>query len=132
MTTKTRWSRVDHEAMLRAIEMARAESEPRREQIDGMLVHETFEEVGEFAASCCQDRALRLKPWQVSPCSLDTDAAVRAALAAPPTDHRGFRMAAGLVLELRAAGLSRLNLTRSGRSPKPVRRRSAMSAYRGR
>jgi hypothetical protein len=105
--TTTRLSRVDREAMTRAIDLARAESEQRRAQIDGMLVREPWEEVGEFAAYCCQDRVLRLKPWQVPPCWLRTDAAVQVALLTPLPDHRGCRLPAALVQELIEHGFSR-------------------------
>ena len=100
-------SAVDREALARAVELARAESAATREQIDAMLRSRAWEEVARFAAYCCQDRALRLKPWMSPPCWLRTDADVMAALATPPPDLGGDRAAGQLVERLLAAGLSR-------------------------
>jgi hypothetical protein len=97
----------DIEALTRAIELAQAESAATRQQIDAMLRSRTWEEVARFAAYCCQDRALRLKPWMSPPCWLRTDADVKAALATPPPDLGGDRAAGQLVERLLAAGLSR-------------------------
>jgi len=62
-------SRSDREALERAIEMACQESRDRAAQIDAML-HQQMRpwlQVAKFAASCCQRRALRVKPWQMLP-----------------------------------------------------------------
>jgi hypothetical protein len=104
--TTVRLSRVDREAMTRAISIARQESPAQRMQIDEKLANEPWQEVGEFAAYCCQDAVLRLKPWQVPPCWL-SDADVQAARLTPPPDFQGYQLAAQLVQELIAAGLSR-------------------------
>jgi hypothetical protein len=90
--------------MARAIDMVRSEDRHHREQIDRMLVDEPWEDVGRFCSYAAQDKSLRLKPWEVSPCQVhDLDTA----LAAPPEDHRGFRRAAELLKRLLDAGLSR-------------------------
>ena len=60
--------RVDQDALRRALEMAKAQSPGRREQIDAKLADEPWENVAAFAASCCQSRNLHLKPWECPPC----------------------------------------------------------------
>ena len=60
--------RVDREALRRAIQLARSHDAGRKQQIDHMLKDRTWEEVGRFAAYCCQRRALRL---QTAPKSLN-------------------------------------------------------------
>ena len=59
-------SDVDREAMQRAIDLARVEGDG--EQIDALHRNAGFERAGQFAAACCQDRALQLRPWQPAPC----------------------------------------------------------------
>ena len=44
--------RVDQDALRRALEMAKAQSPGRREQIDAKLADEPWENVAAFAASC--------------------------------------------------------------------------------
>jgi hypothetical protein len=107
MMATMKLTRADQEALQRALDMARAQSDQERAHIDRELAEDGWQHAAETAAYHCQDRALRLKPWQTPPCWLRTDAAVQVALLTPPPDHRGRRMAAGLVLELLAAGLSR-------------------------
>jgi hypothetical protein len=97
----------DVAALTRSIELAQAESAATRQQIDDMIRERGWERAARFAAYCCQDRALRLKPWMSPPCWLRTDAAVKAALAAPAPDLGGRRAAGQLVERLLAAGLSR-------------------------
>jgi hypothetical protein len=105
MTTKL--TRADQEALQRAIDIARAQSAEERAHIDRELAEDGWQHAAETAAYHCQDSALRLKPWQTPPCWLRTDAAVQVALLTPPPDVRGRQMAAELVQELLAAGLSR-------------------------
>jgi hypothetical protein len=97
----------DIEALTRSIELAQAESAATRQQIDDMIREWGWERASKFAAYCCQDRALRLRPWMVPPCWLSIDAAVQAALATPPPDLGGCRAAGQLVERLLSAGLSR-------------------------
>jgi hypothetical protein len=118
---RTKLSQVDREAMTRAIENMRQRGGEDARQIERMLREEPREDVGEFAAYACQDRALRLKPWQTPPCWLRTDAAVRIALLEPPPDLKGRRFAAELVQQLLAAGLSRFE-------PDPLRSLAAAEA----
>jgi hypothetical protein len=109
--TTTKLSRADREALQRAIDMARAQSKQEREHIDRVLAQEGWQEAAETAVYHCQDKALRLKPWQTPPCWLRTDTAVQLALLTPPPDPKGRRFAAELVQELLAIGLSRFEPT---------------------
>jgi hypothetical protein len=59
---------VDIAALERSIAMARASSPARDQQISAMLKERKWLEVAEFASYCCQDDALKLKPWQPPPC----------------------------------------------------------------
>jgi hypothetical protein len=97
----------DVEALARAIDLAQQESRAQRQQIDDMIRERGWERAARFAAYCCQDRALRLKPWMTPPCWLRSDAAVKAAQAAPSPDLGGRRAAGQLVERLLAVGLSR-------------------------
>jgi hypothetical protein len=65
---KVKLSRVDKEALERAIVLARASDPPHDQQIAGMLKTRPWIEVATFAAYGCQDDALRLKSWQPAPC----------------------------------------------------------------
>jgi hypothetical protein len=100
-------SAVDREALERAIELAKAESPAQCKQIDNMLLKDGWGEAAQFAAYACQDRNLKLAPWQMPPVWVRGDP--DAILAAPVTghDHRGLRQAALLLKRLLAAGLSR-------------------------
>jgi hypothetical protein len=107
-------SRIDRQAMARAIEQMRRRGGEDARQIEDMLARRPWHEVGSFASYSCQDKALQLKPWQTPPCWLRTDADVRAAAAAPLPDLGGQRAAATLVRQLLSYGLSRYE-------PDPIR-----------
>ena len=62
----------DREALEAAMVKTREEPE-RAEQLDEMLKDRSWIEVAEFAASHCQRRALRLKPWELPPCDIYED-----------------------------------------------------------
>ena len=90
--------RVDQDALRRALEMAKAQSPGRREQIDAKLADEPWENVAAFAASCCQSRNLHLKPWECPPCD-----------AGPTADGRDYENAPKAIAmkeRLEASGLS--------------------------
>jgi hypothetical protein len=53
-------SRIDREALTRAMETAKAD---RADQLAAMLEDRPWEDVAVFAACCCQYEALSLKPW---------------------------------------------------------------------
>ena len=63
----------DQEALQLAIAQCRAEDADRDAQITAMLAERPWQRVAEFASHCCQSRALKLKPWQLSPCQIDVD-----------------------------------------------------------
>jgi hypothetical protein len=66
-----RLSRVDREALTRAIVVARSESPDRAEQIDEKLKEDPWLEVAEFAAYVAQNNTLHLKSQQIPPCWID-------------------------------------------------------------
>ena len=67
MTTVTE---LDRAALELAIAVTRRESWQRRQQIDDFLSSRPWFEVATFCATCAQERALNLMPWQVAPCDL--------------------------------------------------------------
>jgi hypothetical protein len=83
----------DKDALTRAMEMARREPS-RRWQLDEMLKDQSWQEVAEFAAYHCQNRTLRLKPWESPPMNFDED---------EDDDSPGC----ALLIRMLAAGLSR-------------------------
>src|SRR5262245_1563091 len=89
--------------------MARQESPAQREQIDDMLHERGWEWTAEFAAYCCQDARLKLRPWQTPPCWIRGDPnEVLADFSNPRvTDLSGVRRAALLVKKLLENNLSR-------------------------
>jgi hypothetical protein len=93
---------VDRSALERAIEIAKGESPGRARQITDKLKHESWRAVGEFAASCCQHRALATRPWELAPISVDEDDGIP-----DGDDHRRTGRAIKLLRRLLAAGLSR-------------------------
>jgi hypothetical protein len=106
-------SDADCEALERAIAMCRAESEQERAHIDRVLAAEGWQQAGETAAYHQQDRRLKLKPWEMSPCQfrgdIDSYLAATSIPASSPEwhDYRGARQAALLIKRLLAAGLSK-------------------------
>src|SRR4051812_46211474 len=64
-------TKVDRDALKRAMAITAAESEGRAEQLTSMLKDDSWERVAMFAASCAQSRALRLKPWELPPMHAD-------------------------------------------------------------
>ena len=63
----------DRVALELALTQCRAEDADRDAQIIAMLAERPWRQVAEFASTCCQSRALKLKPWQLSPCQIDVD-----------------------------------------------------------
>jgi hypothetical protein len=97
-------SKVDREALQRALEMARAQSEQERAHIDRVLAEDGWQQAAETAAYHCQDARLHLKPWQPPPCWISN---LAGNLAAGDDGVGGRYAAAKLVQRLLAAGLSR-------------------------
>jgi hypothetical protein len=71
--TTTGLSEIDREALTRALEMARAESEAERAHFDEMLSREGWQEAAHAAAYACQCRTLKLRPWQAPPIHVHSD-----------------------------------------------------------
>jgi hypothetical protein len=93
-----RLSRIDREALERVLKMARAESEAERERFDREVAKYGWQHAAETAAYHCQDKALKLRPWQPPPCWCRD----------PGNGGIGGRYAAALLTQrLLAAGLSR-------------------------
>ena len=66
-------TRNDRAALKLALEQARAEDPGRAQQIHSMLEERAWTEVANFAASVCQNRTLKLQPWDLPPCDVDED-----------------------------------------------------------
>jgi hypothetical protein len=62
---RVRLSKVDREALQRAIDMVRAEGPNETRWIDDHLRTNGFLEAGRLASYHCQYRALQLKPWEL-------------------------------------------------------------------
>jgi len=99
---------VYEEALERAIRIRRNhKDEVERIQIESMLLHNEWEEVGRFAAMSCQCDSLNLGPHQTPPCWI-APADIKDILAKGNTDDPGSNYAAAVLLKrLLAAGLSR-------------------------
>jgi hypothetical protein len=114
---RVRLSKVDREAMQRAIDMVRAEGPDSARWIE----KRDFYEAGSLAAYHCQYRALQLKPWQWTPSWL-APGDIDAELSAPP-DQSGRHRAAELLKRLLACKLSRFE-------PDPLRALAEKEAAR--
>jgi hypothetical protein len=98
-------SDTDRRSLELAIETMRKHSLADREQIDTMLKERPWRAAAVFAATCCQERALRLKPWQAwPPCVVSIDDVDE-----PGFEHRGIRASAALLQAMLAAGVSRFH-----------------------
>ena len=95
-------SDVDRDAFTRAIIACRAQGPARSRQIDAMLTHRSWEEVGKFAAYCAQGRSLDVQPWANVPMY-----ARFPDLKKPFGDPRGEREAAEILKQLVEHNLSR-------------------------
>jgi hypothetical protein len=98
-------SRIDHDALRLAIEVARQESPGRAAQIDSKLRDEPMVEVGEFCAYVTQGNALRLEPWECPPCWIDD---IEAALRGPDGTKK-IRQAALLLRRMQRCGVSKFH-----------------------
>jgi hypothetical protein len=100
----TTLSRVDREALDRALRIARAESAEEAAHIDRLMAARGWQWAAESAVYHLQCKALRLRPWQPPPCwirDLEGD------LAAGDDGISGRYRAALLTQRLLRAGLSR-------------------------
>ena len=106
----------DRRAMELAIEMARADSETQRREIDDRLRTQPWQQVAEFAVWRCQDRSLKLSPWDCPPC--------RTKDVEDPSDDWGCRPnEVALLRRMLTAGVSRFH-------PDPMRAIEANEAER--
>jgi hypothetical protein len=98
---------LDLEALERSIEMARAESPARAEQIDDFLAdpERTWWDTASFCSYVAQGNALNLPPWQSPPCWTDPDQ-VDAIIARGDDGVMGDYAAAILLKRMLQAGLS--------------------------
>jgi hypothetical protein len=104
-TPSPRLSEADIRALTKSIETVRGWDAFHRQWVDGKLADgEPWQEVGECCAVAAQERALRLKPWQIAPLSIHN---IEASLEAPEDEHRGHRRAAQLLAKMLALGVSR-------------------------
>ena len=92
----------DRAAMKLAIAMARTDSEIQRKHIDDKLRTQPWQEVAEYAVWHCQDRSLKLRPWDCPP-FLTRDVE-------DPSDNWGYRpQEVALLRRMLAAGVSRFH-----------------------
>jgi hypothetical protein len=90
-------NQTDRDALERCMQIARRDPS-RAQQLQSKLIDEPWDEVAQFAAYCCQYRALHLKPWQSPPCIVDEDD--------PDEDDRS---AQALLRQMLRAGVSRFD-----------------------
>ena len=103
-----RLSRIDREALERAIEIVRnRKNDPgRREQVDHLMKHEGWFTAADFCCYCCQSELIRPRLWQ--PIPADIDPADIETILARGDDGLGGEYAAARVLKrMLRAGLSR-------------------------
>src|SRR5712671_2701661 len=95
-------SRIDRDALERAVAACRARDEASRRQIDSKLSREPWQDVAEFASYSAQNSSLGLMPWQSPP-----SVASLADLRLPYGDARAARESAELLMKMLALGVSR-------------------------
>ena len=101
--TRDRLTEADRQALTLAIEIARKQSLANREQIDDKLCTEPWIKVAKFAAHECQEKSLRLPPWQCwPPCAVEVDD-----VDDPGFEHRGIRSSAMLLRRMLSLDISR-------------------------
>jgi uncharacterized protein YoaH (UPF0181 family) len=103
-------SGVDRDALSRCLALART----LRPELFGQPVSprdpKLWIATAKAATYSCQIASLQLRPWDWSPCWLETDADIAAALKLPANDHTQQRRAAKIVQRLLALGLSRYEI----------------------
>jgi hypothetical protein len=85
----------DRAALMLALEQAREDAD-HATQIATKLDEDGWQEAAEFAAYCCQSRALRLRPWEEPPLVVDEH-----------DEHERDADAQKLLREMLALGVSR-------------------------
>ena len=119
-------SRIDREALTRALEIVRNRPEKedpgRREQVDHLMKHEGWFTAADFCCYCCQSELIRPRLWQPTPRDI-TD--IEGTLAKGDDGLGGSYRAALLLKRMLAAGLSRYE-------PRPVEALAAAKEARQR
>ena len=99
--------KIDREALERCIEAMRDSKEPAdREQIEDLLKTGGWQKAADQAAYHCQNRALRLKPWQDPPANIDPRD-IASIIARGDDGIAGDFRAARLLQRMLNAGISR-------------------------
>ena len=70
---RTKLSRIDRDALERALELARAVSEAERTRFDAIETRDGWQEAAERAAYSRQVKTLQLRPWHAPPCACRSD-----------------------------------------------------------
>jgi hypothetical protein len=91
----------DRAAMQQAIDQVCARGGDDCVLVERKVASEGFEQAGETAAYRCQDRALRLRPWQPPPCWVEPRAD------GPDDGIMGWRRGELLLLRMLELGISR-------------------------
>ena len=103
-------SRIDREALSRALEIVRNRPEKedpgRREQVDHLMKHEGWFTAADFCCYCCQSELIRPRLWQPTPADIDP-ADIETILARGDDAPNGNYAAAKLLKRMLRAGLSR-------------------------
>ena len=103
-------SRIDREALSRALEIVRNRPEKedpgRREQVDHLMKHEGWFTVADFCCYCCQSELIRPRLWQPIPADIDP-ADIETILARGDDGLGGEYAAARVLRRMLRAGLSR-------------------------
>ena len=103
-------SRIDREALTRALEIVRNRPEKedpgRREQVDHLMKHEGWFTAADFCCYCCQSEVIRPRLWQPIPAGIDP-ADIETILARGDDAPNGNYAAAKLLKRMLRAGLSR-------------------------
>jgi hypothetical protein len=103
-------SRIDREALTRALEIVRNRPEKedpgRREQVDHLMKHEGWFTAADFCCYCCQSEVIRPRLWQPIPADIDP-ADIETILARGDDGLGGEYAAARVLRRMLRAGLSR-------------------------
>jgi hypothetical protein len=69
----TKLTRIDRDALERALELARAESVQERDRFDALETRYGWQEAASRASYSRQVKTLKLRPWQCPPCDCRSD-----------------------------------------------------------
>ncbi len=112
MTTTTNLTTTDRQALQRAITLTLAEPDASRiEQVQSMLRERDWLQVAEFCSYHRQCMDLELKPWEWTPCWLGEDLEQLEDIIARGPQHNQHFVAATVLKQMLAAGLSKYDPT---------------------